>query len=233
MDRPLEREPSLTPSYPLSSREVGSAITSVKSPEPHQGWYSRGYLPHWDHPGMIQSLNFRLADSLPVSVVERWKKELEHLPKDEASTTMRRRVEKYLDSGHGECWLRNPDFARLTEDTLLHFDGQRYHLLAWCIMPNHVHAMIETQEGFPLQDVLHSWKSFTGNRVNQLIKRNGVFWQREYLDRYVRNAEHYQKAIAYIEENPVKAGLARIKAGWPWSSAKFRHAGSAGIRAGE
>lgn len=182
---------------------------------------------------MIQTLNFRLVDSLPTSVVEHWKKELAHLPENEVSATMRRRVEKYLDSGHGECWLRNPDIARLTEDTLLHFDGQRYRLLAWCVMPNHVHAIIETQEGFPLQDVLHSWKSFTGSRVNKLIKRSGEFWQREYLDRYVRNAEHYQKAIAYIEENPVKAGLARLKTDWPWSSAKFRRPGSAGIRAGE
>jgi len=113
----------------------------------------------------------------------------------------------------------------------LHFDGQRYRLLAWCVMPNHVHAMIETREGFPLPDVLHSWKSFIGNEANKLLERHGEFWQREYLDRYIRHAEHYTQAVAYIEENPVKAGLARVKTDWPWSSAKIRstNTGSAGI----
>ena len=86
-------------------------------------------------------------------------------------------------------------------------------------MPNHVHALIETREGFPLADVLHSWKSFTSHKANGLLQRNGEFWQREYLDRYVRNAEHYKKVVVYIEENPVKSGLVRLKTDWLWSSA--------------
>jgi len=98
-------------------------------------------------------------------------------------------------------------------------------------MPNHVHALIETQEGFPLADVLHSWKSFTSHKANGFLQRSGELWQREYLDRYVRNAEHYEKVIAYIEENPVKAGLARFKTGWRWSSARFRIPGSAAVPA--
>jgi REP element-mobilizing transposase RayT len=160
--------------------------------------------------------------------------ELAHEPEDEAAAAIRQRVEKYLDDGHGECWLRRADVARLAEAALLHFDGQRYCLLAWCIMPNHVHVMIETREGFTLPGILHSWKSYTANQANKLLARCGEFWQREYLDRYIRNAEHYQQAVAYIEENPVKAGLARVKTNWPWSSAKFRQSmgantGSAGI----
>ena len=180
---------------------------------------------------MIQALNFRLAGSLPASVVERWKTELARQPESEAAKTLYWRAEKFLDAGHGECWLRRTDIARLTEKTLLHFDGQRYRMLAWCVMPNHVHAMIETQAGFPLPDVLHSWKSFIGNQANKVLERHGEFWQREYFDRYIRHSNHYVQAVAYIEENPVKAGLARVKTDWPWSSARFRSAdtGSAGI----
>ena len=178
---------------------------------------------------MIQSLNFRLADSLPAAVLERWKMELMHLLDSEVTVAIARRAEKYLDAGHGECWLHRPDIARLTEDALLHFDVQRYNLLAWCVMPNQVHAMIETREGFSLPAVLHSWKSFTANQANKILQRRGDFWQREYLDRYIRNAEHYAQAVAYIEENPVKAGLVRVKTDWPWSSARFRQAGSADI----
>jgi REP element-mobilizing transposase RayT len=96
-------------------------------------------------------------------------------------------------------------------------------------MPNHVHALIETRDGFPLADVLHSWKSFTSKKANRLLGRTGEFWQREYLDRYVRDAGHYAAVIAYIEENPVKAGLAKLKTDWPWSSARFRALGSAGV----
>src|SRR5436190_916112 len=121
---------------------------------------------------------------------------------------LRRRIEEYLDAGHAECWLRWPEIARLVENTLVLFDPKRYRLLAWCIMPNHVHALIETKEGFPLADVPHSWKSFTSSQANKFLGRRGDFWQREYLDRYVRNAEHYQAVVSYVEENPVKAGLA-------------------------
>lgn len=256
--------PSLMPSFPLASKETGRVVTTVVSPEPHRGWYSRGYLPHWDHPGMIQSLNFRLCDAMPQRVLDRWKNELglvnpsgsAGVPPAASPTRrrdasapgqtswrdagapgeqqrqieLRRRTEEYLDAGHGACWLRQPEVAALVEGALRHFDGERYWLLAWCLMPNHVHALIETRDGYPLADVLHSWKSFTSRKASQLVGRSGQFWQREYLDRYVRNAEHYQAVVAYIEENPVKARLAKIKTEWPWSSARFRATpGSAGV----
>ena len=96
-------------------------------------------------------------------------------------------------------------------------------------MPNHVHALIETQMQFSLSSVLHSWKSFIGHEANRVLLLQGEFWQREYLDRYVRNAEHYEKVIDYIEENPVKARLAKIKTDWLWSSARFRTPGSAAV----
>lgn len=149
------------------------------------------------------------------------------------SVQLRQRIEEYLDAGHGGCWLRWPEIAALVEGALLHFDPERYRLLAWCVMPNHVHALIEPQASWPLDGILHSWKSFTGSKANALLERRGEFWQREYLDRYVRNAEHYEKVLSYIEENPVKAGLAKIKTEWPWSSARFRQLGSAGIPVGE
>jgi len=250
---PQPPSPSLTPSLPLASKETGRVVTNGVSPEPHRGWHSRGYLPHWDHPGVIQSLNFRLGDAMPQEVLDRWKNELGLVnpagsagvspaasPKSRQNAgapgeqqrqiELRRRAEEYLDAGHGACWLRRPEVAALVEGALRHFDGERYRLLAWCVMPNHVHALIETRDGFPLADVLHSWKSFTSRKVSKLVGRSGELWQLEYLDRYVRNAEHYQAVVAYIEENPVKAGLAKVRTEWPWSSASFRATpGSAGV----
>jgi len=177
---------------------------------------------------MIQSLNFRLGDALPSIVLERWRSELQRGPEGERSVELRRRVEDYLDAGNGACWLRQDEIAKLVEDALLHFDGTRYLLLAWYVMPNHVHALIETRAGFSLDSVLQAWKSFTAHAANARLGRSGEFWQREYLDRYIRNAEHYERVVAYIEENPVKAGLAATRAEWLWSSARFRP-GSAGV----
>jgi len=180
---------------------------------------------------MIQSANFRLSDSLPADVVARWMDEFDLLPKDKKDVQLRPRIEEYLDAGHGECWLKLPVISKLVEGALLYFDGDRYRLLAWCIMPNHVHTLVETRGGFPFGEVVHSWKSFTSHGANKILGRNGEFWQRDYFDRFIRNAEHYEKVVAYIEENPVKAGLAKIKTDWAWSSARFRMPGSAAVPA--
>ena len=221
--------PSLHPSFPLAYKQTSRVVINAQSPAPHRGRRSRGYLPHWDHPGMIQSLNFRLADAMPQSVLERWQVQLAADSDAIRAAELRRRVDEYLDAGYGACWLRKPEIAELVEAALFHFDAGRYGLLAWCVMPNHVHVVIETRIGFPLDTILHSWKSFTSHRANACLGRVGEFWQREYLDRYVRNAEHYERIINYVEENPVKAALVKSRIDWPWSSARFRFPGSAGV----
>lgn len=191
-----------------------------------KGWYSRGYLPHFDQPGLCQSINFRLHDSVPAHIVQQWKDELrwrEDLPGDApAVVALRERIVKYEDAGHGACWLRQPAIARLVEDALLYFDGERYRLIAWCIMPNHVHTLIETYAGHSLDKVLHSWKSFTAQQANKQLQRRGEFWAREYYDRFMRNEAHMTQTIQYIEQNPVKAGLVASPEAWPFSSASRR-----------
>ncbi len=104
--------------------------------------------------------------------------------------------------GHGACWLGDPRIARLVEEALLHFDGKRYRLIAWCVMPNHVHALVETREEWPLAGIVHSWKSFTAHRANRILKRSGDFWLREYFDRFIRDDRHFENAVGYIEINP-------------------------------
>ena len=131
----------------------------------------------------------------------------------------RKEIETYLDAGHGSCSLRDKRVAQLVEETLLHFDGQRYRLLAWVIMPNHVHVLIETFSNNSLVEVVHSWKSFTAKKANAILKRGGAFWQPEYFDRAIRDEQHWAKAIQYIHNNPVKAGLVRRAEEWPYSSA--------------
>jgi len=188
-----------------------------------RGWYSRGYLPHFDTPHLPQAVTFRLADSLPAERLQEWRQQLNTLSAPSSETQLRRRIEDYLDRGHGSCILRRTDLGELVQNALLYFDGDRYALHAWVIMPNHVHALLTLAEGHELGRIMHSWKSFTASAANKVLGRTGAFWQREYFDRYVRDATHYQAALAYIEHNPVSAGLCKQPHEWLFGSAHWRH----------
>lgn len=124
----------------------------------------------------------------------------------------------YEDAGHGACDLRDPRIAEIVENALLHFDGQRYRLLEWCIMPNHVHVLIETASGHALGDVVQSWKSFTAKKANQILGRSGKFWMADYYDRFVRDENHLIAVRRYIRENPVNAGLCDRAEEWRFGS---------------
>ena len=154
----------------------------------------------------MQFLTFRLVDAVPAEIVAAWKTELKlsggEAADDPRCARLRRRIERYADQGHGACWLKDDRVAEVVRDALLHFDGERYRLLAWVIMPNHVHAVIEILPGFPLDGVIHSWKSFTSKRVNRLSGRTGAFWMGDYFDRYVRDEAHLWDVMRYMEENP-------------------------------
>ena len=139
----------------------------------------------------------------------------------EASRERRRKLEEYLDRGLGECWLRQPAIAKLAEDALRFFDGERYQLQAWVVMPNHVHLLVDVWET-PLAELVKSWKSFVAREANRLLARNRAFWEREYQDTVIENENHRRTAVRYIENNPVQAGFVREAKEWLWSSARFR-----------
>jgi REP element-mobilizing transposase RayT len=186
---------------------------------PHKGWYSRDYLPHFDRPGLVQGVTMRLHDSMPQSLLDRWAEELQHLPPNQREAEHYKRLAAYLDSGRGACWLRDARLAGILENTLLHFDDERYRLLAWVIMPNHTHLLVETLPEWPVEKLVQSWKSWSAKRSNEVLGRSGPFWFRDYHDRYIRDGDHFASAKRYIEENPVKAHLCPTPTDWRWSSA--------------
>lgn len=190
-----------------------------------KGWYSRGYLPHFDGGPIPQTLTFRLADSFPKERLDAWNEELVHLPAKEALAERRKRIEAYLDTGAGNAWLADRRIATLVQESLLFFDGERYCLHAWVIMPNHVHVLFTPTDSHSLADILHSWKSYTTHRANRILNRQGKFWQEESFDRYIRDEKHFLAAIDYIESNPVKASLCLSNENWEFSSAARREAG--------
>jgi len=165
--------------------------------------------PHRDALGLIQMVTFRLADSLPAAVLEELRKD--RSPRGDAHR--RERVEAYLDDGHGACHLRDPVIAGIVERALLRFDGERYRLIAWSIMPNHVHLLSEMRPGHNLARVLHTWKSYTAHAANRALGRSGAFWQTEYWDRYIRDEQHLQNALRYIDGNRSRFSSAARRAG--------------------
>lgn len=167
---------------------------------------SRGRLPHWESEHGIYFVTFRLADSLPRTVVRELRESEKAKPERERQPS--KAIEEYLDQGAGDCCLRVRPIADLVVSALQRFDGIRYKLFAWCIMPNHVHLIFQPLGGYALDQILHSWKSFTASEINRRLGRKGALWQREYYDHLLRDGQQLGRAISYTAENPRKAGLA-------------------------
>ena len=170
---------------------------------------------------MTYFVTFRLADSLPASFVSetmRERDEFIHLQgrsltperREELLAFYREKIETELDKGHGACLLRDASHARTVEGALRHFDGQRYWLGFFAVMPNHVHVVVRPIQGHDLSEILHSWKSFTAREINRRVRSSGQLWQHESFDHIIRDEHELERVSAYIQENPVKA---RLKAG--------------------
>ncbi|MEI7576952.1 MAG: peptide chain release factor N(5)-glutamine methyltransferase [Armatimonadota bacterium] len=191
---------------------------------PGQGFITKkegDRLPHWTQDSAIYHVTFRLADSLPKKVLQEMLEERERLSRiKKLSPDSKRaldylyseRIEDYLDSGAGECLMKQPNIADLVAEAIRHFQGERYELHAWCVMPNHVHLLIEPLQPHELPAILHSLKSFSSHAINKHLSRSGARWMPEYYDHIIRTEPAYRRVIEYIQQNPRKAGLP----GWKW-----------------
>jgi len=211
--------------------------TTPNPPDPRRftaGFHSRDHLPHLKKEGGSYFVTFRLAGTLPAEVLLRLKQEREDILKhalaakrpltwpeqEELFRWYSNRVDAYLDAGHGDCFLKHPEIAQLVSGALLFFDGKRYELRAWVVMPNHVHAVVWPRPPVTLSRVLHSWKSFTSTQANKSLSRAGQpFWQSESYDHLIRDDDDHARCVAYTVNNPVAARLCARPEDWQWSSA--------------
>jgi len=164
-----------------------------------KGWHSRGYLPHFDGGMITQFITFSLKDAFPTVKLLEWQDELALLSLKDQEIERCRRIEEYLDCGHGEALLRDPRIADSVENSVLFFDTLKYQLHAWVVMPNHVHLLFTPLEGFSLSKIMKSLKEYTAKEANRILGREGQFWQVDYFDRFIRNEQHYANTLAYIE----------------------------------
>ena len=152
-------------------RLLGQKNDSTATP---RGWYSR-YLPHRDEDiSLLQAITYRLADSLPQHLLAQLKADLETLPPEKRESESRKQMEQWLDAGYGKCHLRHPQAAEIVVNNWKHFDGKRYDLIAWTVMPNHVHVLVRVYEGYSLGKIVQSWKSYTGKKILALYRDSNI-----------------------------------------------------------
>ncbi len=218
-------------------------------PHPIKFFY-RHSLPHIQPVGECFFVTFRLHGSLPASVVFKLKKELDRkiliIQRQVLSTALKQEAiireqaiffknyDRYLDqSQYGIAYLKEKEIADIVVEQIHRFDKNLYELIAYCIMPNHVHLLISTNiqlpNGYfpieiledldikPLYEIMRRIKGASAKYANDILKKKGTFWQHESYDHYVRNTKSFRRVIAYIANNPVAAKLVHNWEDWPYT----------------
>jgi REP element-mobilizing transposase RayT len=175
-------------------------------------------LPHWEQSGVTYFITFRLSDSLPAEQLRKWKYERKNWLKNhkmpysndelkEYSRLFSCRINYWLDKGNGKCILKNSNISEIVVNTLKYFDGIRYNLGEWVIMPNHVHSLITPLDNFSMSEIMHSIKSFSAHEINKELNTKGRIWQDESYDHIVRDEKELKRFEEYIISNPVTTKL--------------------------
>jgi type I restriction enzyme R subunit len=134
---------------------------------------------------------------------EPWDEETE----EEYHRQFSNRIDQWLDAGEGSCVLRDHALAQIVAGAFHHFDGKRYDIVAFVVMPNHVHVLFRLRASHRLEEVIKSWKGFTAREINKRLGKQGSLWQEGYWDRMIRNERHFFKCREYIKKNPKRAKL--------------------------
>lgn len=217
---------------------------------------SRRNLPHWYVPGSAHFVTYRLYGTIPAGLLrrcrnERAKAKLATLRPGETNAQRSAQAhkqffvnyDKYLDAAATEAkFLSDERVAAIVRENLYHHHGVKYHLIAYCVMSNHVHALLlpicpspavlgkeeVVSDEVPdsrgtLTSIMHSLKSYAAHRANKLLERTGAFWQRESYDHWVRDDDELERIVNYIARNPVIAGLCAEPHQWKYNSAFDRY----------
>lgn len=206
--------------------------------------YYRRNLPHYQPSRGTFFITFRLANSLPKAVMARLKQEYKcSIEAKNQNKSKKRKIRKayfknfdqYLDRAEsGRNWLKEDKIAQIVADKIHDFDSQKYTLICYCIMPNHVHLLVEISNEYerddfratkllPLTDMLRLIKGSTAHEANKILNRGGQFWQHENYDHLIRDYNELERLIQYILQNPVKAGLVDNWQNWKWTYCKEKY----------
>ena len=199
-------------------------------------------LPHIQPPGATLFVTYRLVGSIPKQALDKLNAdaEMERRVISEISDPSERERRSYLVARQlfgkwdaaldlaesGPHWLQIQAIAEIVTESLEFLNGSLYDMDTYCIMSNHVHVIFtplkeESGEYVALSRIMHSLKSYTAGKANELLKRGGQFWQHESYDHIVRDEAELGRIRAYVLNNPVRAGLVETAEAWPWSYCKY------------
>ncbi|MBQ6956924.1 MAG: transposase [Bacteroidales bacterium] len=185
----------------------------------HLIWSTK--LPHWHQDGKYVFVTFRLGDSLPQVLLDEYRADKETWIKTHPKpwTPVQEKeyydkyvkvVDKWLDSNYGSCLLREESNRKIVENALHYYDGKKYDLLAFVVMPNHVHVLLQLFADENIVTIFRSIKSFSAKLINKQEHTTGRVWQSESYDRLIRDVDHLKHVFRYIYLNNPR--LAWIKA---------------------
>ena len=220
----MKKECSSSVSLENRNRDGYGTFTPFSELEPL--WISNRNLPHWTQDRTSYFITFRLNDSIPEKTALSIKQEREQwlcLHSEpytrenwiEYNKLFSERINVLLDAGVGSCILREKSISDIVRNSIEHFDGERYKLGKWVVMPNHVHVVLTPVNGYMLDKIMHALKSYTAHEINKKLDRKGVVWQHESYDHVIRSKTQLSFIEDYILNNPIKAGL---KVGFQCSS---------------
>ena len=175
-------------------------------------------LPHWQQGEAFIFVTYRLGDSLPTELLRAWKTERaiwlashpvpwDQAAKEDYHERFTKRIDHWLDQGVGSCILQQADIRNIVVSAFNHFDGKRYRIASFVVMPNHVHVVFQPLAGYLLEAILHTWKSYTSKEINKCTGRSEPLWMSGYWDQLIRNHQHFERCMRYIRENPMQAKL--------------------------
>ena len=209
--------------------------------------FRRRHLPHWSTPGATYFVTACLAGSIPAQGLLALRRLADSkalracpvgAPPSQQRAARERALfacqEEWLDRKPAVRWFADQRYATIACKAIEHHAGSRYQLHAYVVMPSHIHCVFTPQPDWerswcaqhpegrltPLSAIMHSIKSFTAREFRMRRGYSGPLWQGESFDRVVRSEAELERTVAYVEFNPVKAGLCGRPEEWAFSSAR-------------
>ncbi|MCB0653895.1 MAG: hypothetical protein KDC85_21640 [Saprospiraceae bacterium] len=214
--------------------------------------FYRHNLPHLQPIGAAFFVTFRLKDSIPRAKLSELKQAFEAKKKTLLRENTVSAKQELMEHHHrfflaydklledvrtGPHYLKDPKIALMVTSQLHRFDGELYDLVAYCIMSNHVHILIDTSLQIPEEQDLFNFEQMDFEPLERIMKRikgasaryanleldraGSTFWQKESYDRFIRNEMEFDNVIGYILNNPVKAGIVKKWDDFPFTFYKY------------
>jgi len=189
-------------------------------------YYHKRNLPHYYIPKQTYFITFSLHNSLSPKIIEQLTQQYEEIKNQIQKNIIGKLEQKNLlyqenkkhfykydnwlhDYKQSPKYLNNPTVVKIIYDSLIYHNNTKYNLIAFCIMPNHVHLVLRLIESSPsLDKIMFTIKRYTAGQANLILNRKGQFWQHENYDHIIRDEKEFYNIVNYVIQNPVKSGLA-------------------------